>query len=720
MRKLFLAICFIISLSPVLSFAAVRTMSSLEEAQHNSRENNLPVSEEIMKEKQYFRNMTQEQMREYLRDRLFHVVINEFEKTDGLNGDGTINVQKSDIQREIEAQNSKSIFEKIYDKAMNNLINITDPKPAAKIYTDGRNLSRNMRPQAAEDAEMFYNQEMAQRQAWLNSNIEMIDVELPPYNKKTLVPAQEHIPYLFSRIELLPDGLTMFSDTIVVVANNNKIKNGIQRAFPKFVIDREGKRQKVDFNLLGVYINGNPVEYKISDRNNYVFMEPKYNFQLSPGVYEFQFDYTIDNQIFSYDEFDEFYWNLTGSVWNLVIARAGAVVIFPPNTQTLGQNAISGYPGYWRDDTVVISQEQDSVLGFASKSPLFIGQALEIIVSLPKGAVSNISWSKKFLRFINEYGDILFAVFGLAAIFLSYFFSWRSIRKNKNLRVKGILQNAPLLRYLAKGIVDKKTFGTFLLELYRKNIIDIEQNDNNILLVKKTDNLTSLSNGEKKVLLSLFKDKENILNINSFSASKIKKAFDILKNHVLYQAKKLGLILNFTYLLFSIGMLLVTEAAIAFLSYDFAYNFLFLLLSTLVLALCLWLFQYKFSCSWKNKTAKICAIFFAASTAFIMLATVNLPTVLIIAVTLIIIQEFTKLYLQRDGLLATCVKDALNLATLLQNKADALCLGKDFLKNQAAIFALDCESFYSLQEKNKNIYKLNIINMMVEKMPDID
>ena len=264
---------------------------------------------------------------------------------------------------------------------MSNLINITDPKPAAKIYTDNE---QNMRPQAAEDAEKIQMLQEAQRQAWLNSNVQMIDVELPPYNQKTLVPALEHIPYLFSRIELLPDGLVKITDTIIVVANAEKIKDSIHRAFPKFVFDREGNRQKVEFNLLNVSINGNPVEYKLSDRNNYVFMEPKDKIELIPGVYEYQFDYTVDNQLFSYDEFDEFYWNLTGSVWNLVISRAGAAVILPPNTKTLGQTAFSGYNGYWREDTVAISQEQDNVLGFVSQTPLFIGQAMEMIISIPR------------------------------------------------------------------------------------------------------------------------------------------------------------------------------------------------------------------------------------------------------------------------------------------------------------------------------------------------
>ena len=712
MRKLFLAICFTLCLDPEVAFSAIRSVSNLVEAQKDAgSENPLQRSQELMEEKQYFRNMNQEQMREYLKDRLFHVVTTELEKTDGLGGDGAISVQKSALQEEIEAQNKKSIFEKIYDKAMNNLINITEPRPAAKIYTD----DSNMRPQAAEEAERMQMQQAALRQAWLNSNVEMIDVELPPFNQKTLVPAQEHIPYPFSRIELLPDGLVKITDTITVVANGEKLKDSIQRAFPKFVFDREGNRQKVDFNLLGVSINGNPVDYKLTDRNNYVFMEPSQKLELVPGVYEYQFDYTIDNQIFSYDEFDEFYWNLTGSVWNLIISRAGAAIILPPNTKTLGQTSLSGYNGYWREDMVTITQEQDNVLGFVSKSPLFIGQAMEMIVSIPKGAVSNISWSKKFLRLINAYGDVIFSAFGLAAIFLSYMVSWNYIRKNKNMPTKGIYKDAALARYLAKGVIDKKTFGAFLLDLYRKNIIDIEENDNNILLVKKTDNLASLSKAEKKAVHLLFGSEESILNINSYAKLKMNKVAELVKNDVSKKVKLLNFKINIGYLLFSIGMLLFTEAAISYLNYDFLYNFVFLTLTTLMLVFCLWLFQQKFAPAWKNKLARVSSIILAMVTAFIMLAVVNLTTIILIAVTLLVIQEYSKLYAQRDGLLAAYVTKVQNYAHLLKNKVEAISLGKDFVKNQPIIFALDCEDEYSESEHNKNVYKLNVISKLLEK-----
>ena len=712
MRKLFLAICFSLCFINFSALAATKTVSSMQEAQISSNQNKLELSQELAQEREYYRNMSQEQMLDYLKERLFHVVTNELSSGDGLGGDGAVNVQKSQWQIDKEAQAKKSLFEQIYENALNNIIDTAQPQPAAKMYID----ETNIRPSAADNAENMRLFEQQQRQAWLNSNINMIETELPPSQQKTLIPAQEHIPYLFSKIELFPEGLVKITDTIIVVANGNKLKESILRAFPKFVFDREGKRQKVDFNLINVSINGKKVDYKLSERNNFIFMEPSQHLELMPGVYEYQFEYTVDNQTFSYDEFDEFYWNVTGSVWNLVIARAGAVVILPSGTKPLGQTAISGYNGYWRDDTITILQEQDNILGFASQNPLFIGQAMEIIVSFPKGFASNISLSKRLLRFINSYGDIMFAFLGFAAILLSYIISWNFIQKNKNASAKSSLKDPFLLRYLTLGAPDKKILGIFLLELFRKNILDIEKNNQDIILVKKSDHTISLNTYEKKALKALFPDDETILHINSQNMLKFKRAFEFLKQNSNTKFNRLKFKLNVGYLLFSSLMLLLTEIGIALLGYNFLYNFVFLLSATTIFAISINIIQKNFVLRWKNIAFKSISLLFLGLISFLLSAIIHLWTIALLIITIFVIDKCTKLFIKPDALLAPYINEAKNYAVWLEKKHDALILSRDFLNLQETIFALDLEHIYLCSDKNKNIYKLDIISELMEKI----
>lgn len=42
-----------------------------------------------------------------------------------------------------------------------------------------------------------------------------------------------------------------------------------------------------------------------------------------------------------------------------------------------------------------------------------------------------------------------------------------------------------MLRYLIKGAFDKVSFVSYLLELFRKNIIDIQESDGEVMLIKK-------------------------------------------------------------------------------------------------------------------------------------------------------------------------------------------------------------------------------------------
>lgn len=715
MRKLFLAICFsIISLYPVLSNAATKSVSNIDTLNKENKRN-FQQTREIMEEKARFQQMSPEEMEAYLKERLRKVVITDLQGDEGLGGDGAINVQKTPEQLEMEKQAKKGTFERIYDNAMSKLINTSKPRPSAPIYTENETPSAGMQPGAADQARQREMWETYQREEWQKANIDVIDAELPPNYEKTLVPAKEHIPYFFSRIDLLTDGLVQVTDTIITVANGQKLKQGIIRAFPKYVYTRLGARQKVDLNLLEVTVNNMPVSYKIIDRNNYIFLEPAQDNELAPGVYEYKFNYTLDNQIFQYDEFDEFYWNLTGSVWNLVIARAGAIIIMPPLTKPLGQSALSGYPGMWSEDAVLITQEQDNVLGFVSQMPLFIGQGLQMIVSIPKGAISNISFTKKFLRFINSYGDIIFASLGLIAIVVSYFLSWRYIRHNKNRKISGLHKESPLLRYLAKGNIDKKSFGAFLLDLYRKNIIDIEENDNNVLLVKKTDNLKSLSKEERRAMNNLFTGNEAILNINSYSSLKIKRAMTIIDKAIRKKIKLLSLKLNIGYLLFSVGMLMISEFFIAVLSHAVWYNFLFMLGGTIIFALVIWLLKMSFKSKWKNVSAKTWGLLTLLATMFIMLSAVNPITVLILLIIVYTIFEYSKLYAQRGGLLGASVKDAQEYQQLLIRKSKDINNGREFFNNQAAVFALDVEEYYPETEQNKNYYKLDIITSMLDK-----
>ena len=64
-------------------------------------------------------------------------------------------------------------------------------------------------------------------------DVPTVSVPLPS-GRRVLAPAQEHIPYLLSYIDIEANGYLKIEDTIIIVANGNKFAHGLQRVFNKY------------------------------------------------------------------------------------------------------------------------------------------------------------------------------------------------------------------------------------------------------------------------------------------------------------------------------------------------------------------------------------------------------------------------------------------------------------------------------------------------------
>ena len=702
MRKLFFAICF--SIYSISAQAEVRGVLDYNQAQTQAQHLNMEEQNKIMKEKQKFSQMSAEEMQNYLQERLKSVVITKIDNEDGLGGGGAMSVERSAEAQELEKQANKSFFERVYDNAMNNITNLSKPRPKAPLYTENKKIL----PSAAEKA-LYQQIQSTQKQ---QTSGPVIEAPLPPNNSKVLIPAMEHIPYYFSQIELLPDSLSKFTDTIVVVANNEKIKSGLIRAFPKYIINREGERQKLAYNIINVKINEESIPYQIVDRGNYVFFEPKYNTPLIPGVYQFSFEYTINNIILSYDNFDEFYWNINGNIWNLVIARMGAALSLPAGTEPLGQVALSGYVGNWNENNVEFynNPNQKNIMGLQSKKPLFIGESVNLILSIPKDMVNITSFNGKLLNFINQYGNILFAFIGFLVIAISYILSWKDFIKNPQ-KYNYSSKNPYIMRYALENKIDIKNFGIFLLELFKKNIIDVERNEENIFLIKRTDNFASLNKNERKAISCLFNNHEATLNINVNNKTKLLTAMSYITKNIKEQILKFKLKLCYPYLSFGIAMLILSQIAIALLENNFIYYVSFLLTSDILFASFIYLFRINFKKKWIKIFAQTLAIFGLGSTIFLLLAIINLSASIFILASVISIMIFTKQIFASNVLLKSCAEKTNDLIKIFKEKRDTFSIGNEFVRNQTLIFALNCEDLYENEQS-----KMPLINKIIEKI----
>lgn len=705
MRKLFLAICFSLLLTaPEAVFA--RAVELKDAAEFQAREQQALDAAPIFDER-IPTGENSEEMDNFIKERLKTVVVTKLDENEDLESLKTIDVQHSAEYINTLKESKKSTFQKIYDSAMN------------RISGSGQNVREDLAP-TYDDVYYYTNDTPAdnvaqQQQEWQKPDFAVVDVELPN-GEKVLAPAKEHIPYLFSMIEILPTGLVKINETVVVVANGEKLINGLSRSIPKYSTSRINVKHKVDIDLLSVTINGQDVPHKLEEVGNNIVITPQQAYQLQPGVYTYQFDYILDRQLWYYDEFNEFYWDVTGSSWNLVIARAGASVSIPGELKALSQNVLLGYPPELTQDGAFVTEGRNNTLGFAAQVPLFIGEGMHIIISIPKSDFVTPDFNKLFSWFVADYGDILFSGLALAAILISYILSWKYISLGHSKQKSGLKKTAPILRYLVKSVFDKTSFAAWLLELFRKNIIDIQESDGSILLIKKTDNLNSMNRKERKALANLFPNKESVIAVNAQNMLKIRRAFKLVEKDTQNTIKHLALKLNFGYLCFSVGMLIMAEIAISLLSVNFVQSLAILLSCTITIAFYVWILKLKFKSKLLGYFSKGMGILIIFFSLLIMSVYIHPISSLLILIIIYAIFAYTSIFAKRSGLIRNNIKEAAAYKDYLLKSAESIAMGRDFLTQQANILALDISENFKNAPAIKDYYRLDIVSELIKKL----
>ena len=235
-------------------------------------------------------------------------------------------------------------------------------------------------------------------------------------------------------------------------------------------------------------------------------------------------------------------------------------------------------------------------------------------------------------------------------------------------------------------------------------------------MIKKTDNLKVLNRNEQRAVKELFGKKDAVLQVKD-NILKLKRASRHIGQDIKGKFNLFALKLNAGYLLFSIGMLVLTEWFIALLSLDTLPIFISLLMSSLAFGF----YLVFFSIRWKNKVinllCKTLALLFLGLTFVIFCARVSFWAALLLCAAMIVILVFSKKYTRRSGLLQGNIQDARNYADYLVQNCENITLGKDFLTQQANILALEVDGHYSKNTANiKDYYKIDAIKEIISKM----
>ncbi|MRI62730.1 DUF2207 domain-containing protein [Ornithobacterium rhinotracheale] len=195
---------------------------------------------------------------------------------------------------------------------------------------------------------------------------------------------EERILNFHSDIKVEESSDIQVQEKIKVHSEGINIRRGIFRVLPTIRKKNTGN-YKVTYHVSSVLRDGveEPYFTEINDGKFYIYIGDKNNFLLA-GDYEYQINYTADNQIGYFDTYDEFYWNVNGSYWDFPIDEVSANIVLPHGVKVESTACYTGAYGEDKKDCGIEAEE--GVVSYKAEN-LSIGEGLTVAVAFTKGAV---------------------------------------------------------------------------------------------------------------------------------------------------------------------------------------------------------------------------------------------------------------------------------------------------------------------------------------------
>ena len=342
----------------------------------------------------------------------------------------------------------------------------------------------------------------------------------------------EEILSFDSNIHVHKDSSMTVTEKITVRAENKNIKRGIYRDFPTRYQGKLGNKIKVGFEIIEVLRNGrsepfhsknisNGIRIYIGDKNKYI----------NTGEHTYTIKYKTNQQLGFFDSHDELYWNVTGNGWEFPILEAKASVHLPDSINS-SEVKLEAYTGTFGSR----EQSYDSDVGysgnylFKTNRTLNSKEGLTIVVTWPKGHVSQPSFSQKVKWWAKANINNPLSIFGAISLFLFYLFSWWHVGRDPKQGVIIPHYQPPDgfppggLRYITEMGHDKKAFTAAILSLAVKGYLKIEEIGKKYKLNKLKNVDLRLPPGEQAIHSSLFGKHKNSIELKTSNHKEISEA----------------------------------------------------------------------------------------------------------------------------------------------------------------------------------------------------
>ncbi|HQJ15914.1 MAG TPA: DUF2207 domain-containing protein [Candidatus Omnitrophota bacterium] len=351
------------------------------------------------------------------------------------------------------------------------------------------------------------------------------------------VPAEKILSFQ-SDILIETDGSMTVTETITVIAANEKIRHGIYRDFPTRYQDRFRHTYNVTFDVLRVMRDNSPEPFHQEALGNgtRVYIGSKESL-VAPGVHVYSLTYKTSRQLGFFKDFDELYWNVTGNGWDFVIESAKASVALPESLsgKIRSFEAYTGPSGAQGADYSSGMEDSGKVV-FTATRPLQPGEGLTIAVTWPKGYITEPSPQTKARWFIEDNAIVIIGFLGLVLVVLYYAYVWSRFGRDP---AKGTI--IPLfkppsdltpqaVRFIMRMGYDNKVFGCAVINMAVKGFLSIREEDSVYTLYKTGRNRIPLSPDEQELADTLLSSSE--IELRNTEHATISAAIRALRFHM--------------------------------------------------------------------------------------------------------------------------------------------------------------------------------------------
>jgi uncharacterized membrane protein YgcG len=239
------------------------------------------------------------------------------------------------------------------------------------------------------------------------------------------------------------------------------------------------------------------------------------------GVHTYTLVYETDRQLGFYGKHDELYWNVTGNGSSFPIENASATVRLPQGVarSSIASEAYTGPMGA-KGRACATSVDAAGQVHFQTTQALGPREGLTIVVTWPKGFVTEPALSKRLAYALQDNAVVLVSMIGLAFVCVYYLGAWFKVGRDPARGPITPRTDPPAglspasLRFIRKMGYDGKCAAAAVLDMAVKGFLSIHEGDNGFSLKKCKNSRADLSEEERKVADLLLKNRNEIMMSN--------------------------------------------------------------------------------------------------------------------------------------------------------------------------------------------------------------